>query len=117
MTDVLMTVVATMAAGFWGAAGGFIYWALPERPSGKTEFLKRMGAGFVAGSIANVFWGIQPFDATSAWDTAGVARLIGAGFAGLATIASFFQRELNQNYRALHEENLRLTGAGAPPQP
>ncbi len=87
-----------LVAGFWGAMGGVIYWATPDRPAGATEFGKRVGVGFVAGAVTNSLGGTLPFDSAGAWDVAGVGKLIVAGFAGLAAIGAFLP-DLNETYR------------------
>ncbi len=100
MTDVVTTILISMVAGFfWRAAGGFIYWFWPPRPSGTIQFAQRLVVGFVAAALAYAIYGVTPFDASGAWDPAGVGKLIGAGFAGLAGLSSFLPRSLNESIR------------------
>ncbi|HYM40658.1 MAG TPA: hypothetical protein VEY12_11065 [Thermoplasmata archaeon] len=97
MADPLLTTVVTIVAGFWGAVGGVIYWATPNRPEGALAFLKRVSVGFAAAAVTSAFAGVSPFDAGGAWDTVSIGKLIAAGFVGLAGIASFLPEHLNVN--------------------
>lgn len=110
MTYLNTTTIIMLVAAFWGAMGGIIYWATPKRPQGPIEFLKRVAVGGVAGAVANVFGGISPFDEIGAWDTTGVSKLIIAGSVGLAAIASFLPKRLNENARLEAEKQAKVSG-------
>ncbi len=99
LPDVSSTVLILLVAGLWGAIGGVIYWATPDRPEGTIQFLKRISVGWVAGAVTNALGGVSPFDSNGAWDAAGIGRLIVAGFVGLSAIATFLPEKLNETYR------------------
>ena len=109
MPDVPTTGLILLVAGLWGAVGGVIYWARPDRPEGTVQFLKRVSVGWVAGAVTNALGGMSPFDPSGTWDAAGIGRLIVAGFVGLSAIATFLPDKLNETYR---RQMTRLEHAG-----
>lgn len=110
MPDIQTTVLITLVAGGWGMVGGFVYWAIPTRPKGLVNFVKRIGVGFVSGAIAYALGGVMPFNAAGAWAVDNVSKLIAGGFIGLSSIATFLPDSLDENRRKLKEELDRLKG-------
>ena len=104
MADIGMTLVLTAAAGFWGGVGGFIYWALPPKPSGKKELLVRLGVGVIAGAFLYALGGIAVFDTSGNWDSAGVLKLATIGFGGISSLGGIFPQHFNEKAKTMAKQ-------------
>ncbi len=80
--------------------GGFIYWTIPERPTGVDSFLRRVAVGFVAGVLAYALGDVSPFN-SQGWSVQGVGELVTLGFLGLTGLATFLPDQLDENVRRL----------------
>ncbi len=101
MVDMATTVLITIAAAVWGGVGGFAWWALPPQPSGWTQLVVRLGVGLIVGAVTYAVLGVSVFAPSGAWDPAGVAKIIAAGFVGLSSLGGILPQHFNEKARKM----------------